>query len=75
MGRLKLIYHIRQPALWIITTLSGGQLYEVWALPFQGQGIPLIQAYYDQKRRRSSKYHFYFFFKIIGNILLAPTLF
>ena len=49
MGRHKWIYRMRQPALWILPTLSGGQLYEVWALPFQGQGIPLIQAYYDQK--------------------------
>ena len=38
-------YLIRQPAIWIIPSLSGGPLYKVWAAPFYGQGISLTQAH------------------------------
>ena len=31
---LKTFYLIRQPALWIISPLSGGSLCKVWAAPF-----------------------------------------
>ena len=35
--RITPFYLIRQPALWIISPLSGGPLYKVWAAPFMAK--------------------------------------
>ena len=41
-------YLIRQPALLIISPISGGSLYKLWAATFYDKDIPLTQASYNQ---------------------------